>query len=385
MLKSPKGRKAKLTRATKRSITITTMGEVIDRYLRPSHNIGLYSIGSDLVYHPYGPEHTAGGLRELRSSTIKLRSSEHINDQDAVRNINNMFVQYDHTMATRNLNHRLREPIGKDILEWVSHAPDEDVESFCKWSLVRTHHLTQALRRDQPDFINNTLDRASKLVSIGLFPSMALPVIDAATQRYQIQGMDSFYRGGMNAVGFCGSDTIAMANRYKSPKYMYFATTGMKKTMFHEYIHGAGNDRGFFWGIKTAMPVARILEEAFVEHSSVVAFGPSMAKKPFIIDPAKRIGSWALNGTYRPERTFMATLVEHTDITLEHLSEAYFRPRGDERGEWLREDIERKIGRFFGSRQEFFGFMNEYEESSRSNRPTLVQNKVKDLTKPSNA
>ena len=374
----------KLTQNSKRSIPITTMGEIIGQYLQRPTDIGLYSIGSDIVHHPYGPEYISGGINELRQKTRHLRSSQHTNDVEAVKNINKNFLVYDHTMATRNLNHRLHEPIGKDILEWVSHAPDEDVESFCKWSLVRTHHLTQALCRDQPDFINNTLDKASKLVSMGLFPPVAVPVIDAATKRYQIQGMDSFYRGGMNAVGFCGNDTIAMANRYKSPKYMYFATTGMKKTMFHEYIHGAGNDRGFFWGIKTAMPVARILEEAFVEHSSVVAFGPSIAKKPFIIDPAKRIGSWALNGTYRPERTFMATLVEHADIALEHLSEAYFLPRGDERGEWLREDIERKIGRFFGSRQEFFWFMDEYEESSRSDRPTLVLNKVKDLTSPSN-
>lgn len=373
----------KLTYKSKRSIPITTMGEIIGQYLQRPTDIGVFSIGSDIVHQPYGPEYIRGGLHELRQHSVNLRASKHPNDIKAVNDINDNFLMYDHTMATRKLNHQLREPIGKDIMEWMSFAPSRDIEKFCRWSLIRTHHLTQALRRDQPDFINTTLYKAEGLVDQGLFPPIAVPVIEAATRRYSVHGMDTFFRGGMNAVGFCGDNIIAMANRYKSPKYMYFATTAMKKTMFHEYLHGAGHDRGFFWGIKTAMPVARILEEAFVEHSSVVAFSPAIAKKPFVIHPEKRHGSWNRNSTYRPERTFIAKLIEHTTIDIEHLSEAYFRPRGDSRGEWLREDIERKIGRFFGSRQEFFRFIDDYEAASQVDRSDLVRRTIHTLTEPS--
>lgn len=361
------------------------MGEIIGHYLQRPTDIGLYSVGADIIHQPYGPEYVRGGLYELRNNTLRLRASKHPNDVDAVTNINRNFLTYDHTIATRKLNHKLREPIGKDILEWMAYAPSRDVEMFCRWSLMRTHQLTRALNRDLPSFIDTTLNKSADLVAKGLFPPFSMQVIEAATERYYVQGMDTFYRGGLNAVGFCGDNIIAMANRYISPKYMQFASSGMKKTMFHEYLHGAGKDRGFFWGMKTALPVARILEEAFVEHASVVAFSPAIAKNPFVVHPEKRHGSWTRNSTYRPERTFMAKLIEHTTINLEHLSEAYFRPRGDDRGEWLREDIERKIGRFFGSRQAFFQFIDEYEITSRDNRPGLVHGKIRNLTDPSAA
>lgn len=346
-------------------------------------HIGVYSVGGDIIHRPQTTDYIKGGLYELRDNTMRLRASKHANDIEAVRSINNNFLVYDHTLATRKLNHQLCEPIGKDILEWMTHAPSNDIEMFCRWSLMRTRQLTRALHRDQPDFINLTMDKAEDLVKHGLFPPLAVPVIDAATRRYQVQGMDSFFRGGKNAAGFCTDDIIAMANRYTSPKYLHGATGAMKKTMFHEYLHGAGRDRGFFWGISTRLPVARILEEAFVEHSSVVAFSKFLTKRPNVVDPAKRFGVWNHNSGYRQERTFLSTLLTHTEIPLEQMSEAYFRPRGDHRGEQLRDDIERKIGAFFGTRYIFFDFMKEYEMTVRKDRSDLLQRKITDLTKPS--
>ena len=354
----------------------------MQHYLRSSDSNRVYSIGSEIIDHPYGPEFTAGGIRDLRYYTFALRNSDHPNDKDGVRDINNAFITHDHKFATRHLNHRLQEPIGKNILEWLCHAPDHDIAQFCRWSFERTQRLTQALRRDQPDFITQTLDMASELVDSGLFPPYAISVIESATQTFTLHGMDTFYRGGMNAVGFCGPETIALANRYRFPQQMHSASNGMKKTMFHEYLHGAGKDRGFFWGLKTPLRVERILEEAFVQHSAVVAFSPSFSKKPFQAHRDKLYFSGSYNTVYHAERTFMSSLVEHADISLEHLSEAYFLPRGSERGEWLREDIERKIGHFFGSRYAFFAFVNEYETTPQSDRPALVLGKIKELTKP---
>ena len=313
--------------------------EVVSRILRPSEKIRMYSIGADLVHEPPSQEYVTDNIEALRWRIASLDASAHQDNKKAVTSINRYFLQNDRTMVARSLNHKLDEPIGKDIFEWLTHAPAGDIESFCKWSLVRTGHLTQALRRDQPKFISSTLNKTAGLIDTGLFPGTAMSVMEAATERYRLQGMDSFFSGGNHAMAFCGDDTIVMGNWYDSRKYMYFTSTDMKRTMLHEYIHGAGRDRGFFWGISTYVEVMRPLEEAFVEHATVVAHTTSNVKSAHIINPSKRTNLSYYTGVYRPERTFLAALVDHTNIKIEQIGEAYFFPLGIESWEFMREDI----------------------------------------------
>ena len=78
-------------------------------------------------------------------------------------------------------------------------------------------------------------------------------------------------------------------------------------------------------------------------------------------------------------------MMEYTNISWEQLSESYFLPRGNERGEKMREDIERKIGKFFGTLEGFYQFSYDYQDSWGDERAVLVRSKIPELIQPAAA
>ena len=354
------------------------MGGNIKKLLRPSEYVGEYSIGADIVKSPPNRLYVQGGAEMLRSRSAHVIESESEDDKKAVNYIKAYFGKNDYCLAKSELNHTLDTPLRQNVMDWMAHATDHDIEMFCKWSLMRTRDLTHSLHRDKTQLIDHTLDKTHNLADIGLFPPTAIPVMEAATDRYYIQGIDSFHSGGLHRIAFCDDYTIGMANLYLSRPNIKYVTGHMKRTIFHEYMHGAGNDRGFFWGISTQLPVLRIIEEAFVEHSTSVAHAP-LFKRPHIVNPKDRLYD---SGVYGPERTFLATAMDHAGIAVEHLSEAFFCVRGDERGESLRKDIEQKIGKFFGSSQNFFEFVDDYEHTNHVERPSFIKSTLARLVIP---
>ena len=353
------------------------MGKHSDKLLKPSTSIEEYSIGADLVKDNPDPHYTRGGIQYLRKHALGLCRSENLDEQAKLQRINSGFTQNDKPTASRDIEHTLDKPLVNDIVGWVGTGSDHDVETLCRWSLHRTADLTNSLYRDRKQFAGHTLDKTERLVRDGLFPRFALPVVEAATDRYLLQGMDAFHSGGDQKIAFCTSTVIGVANLYGNRESMTNPTTKMRSTMFHEYMHGAGRDRGFFWGVSTRLPLLRILEEAFLEHATVVAHAGTFFRRPRVIHPQRRPKHFqAPRSTYIYERTFLAEVCDHGNIPVEELGVAYFSPRGNKWGEQLREDIERKIGGLFGSREGFFEFVDSYNKMTHRKRQKLISDAI---------
>lgn len=352
----------------------------MDEYLEPSAQREEYSIGADLVKLPPSRTYTIRGLHLLRNKALDLINNGSDDDKECISAINRYFKRNDYPIAKHTLSDNLDIPLRHTIVEWISEASDYDIEDFCAWSLQRTVQLSRSLLRDKKLLVDHTLNKTEELTKIGLFPPIALPVIRSATDRYYLQGIDSFHSGGSHCIAFCGLHRIGVANLYNDAPLLTGPSKIMYRTLFHEYVHGGGSDRGFFNGI-TDQNYVRIIEEAFVQHATVVAHTP-FVKQPRVIHPKKRLHILdASNSVYTTERTFLAVTCDYADIAIEHLSEAYFTPRGDERGERLRRDIERKIGKFFGSREGFYQFVSVYESSEGSRRDTVVRDTIQRLQK----
>ena len=352
----------------------------LEECLKHADAARMYSIGANIIYNPPNDEYVRLGLQALKEKVTHLYESEVKDDKQAVSRINKRFLQDDYKRANSDLHMYVENPVGKNIVEWISASSDHDLEQFCIWSFERTRQLARAIQRDESLFIDHVLGKTEKLERIGLFPTTAVTLMEAATEHYMLEGMDSFFSGGRNWNAFCNDYQIVSSNRYSLRGAMLFPPAEMKRTMFHEYLHGAGRDRGFFFGIKKEFRYNHLMEEAFVEHASTVAHTP-LVPRHRVIDPSKRPYFGEL-GIYTPERTFLAAVTKHADIAIEHIAEAYFSPRGSERGEHLRGDIERKIGRFFGSKKDFFAFANDYQNTLKSERDDLITNKLAVLTKP---
>lgn len=354
------------------------MGQQLAECLYPSNRIEEYSIGADLVKAPPSRAYTIQGIHAIRYHALHLSETKDPDDKQGVAMINDTFKRNDFGIANHDLKLGLDIPLKGNIIEWLGVASDNDIEQFCIWSFHRARQLTRAVQRDKIEIASHTMDKTEELVDNGLFPPIAAPVIHAAIQRYYLQGLDSFHGAGMNRVAFCGDYTIGVSNLYQNRHDLTTPSREMQRTLFHEYVHGGGNDRGFFNGL-TKKHYTRILEEAFVEHATVVAHS-TLIKQPRVIDPLKRLSILeSCRGVYGAERTFLAKTCDYAHISIEQLSEAYFTPRGDRRGESLRKDIERKIGAFFGSRAAFYDFIDAYEEEESTQRSRLIYAKLNEL------
>lgn len=349
------------------------MGMRMTEYLQPSARIEEYSIGADLVKLPPSRSYTLCGIDDLKRRAHRLLEFGDKDDQICIEKIHRFFKRNDYLAASSDLCDSLEEPLKSNVIEWISSAPPSDIEKFCLWSLERTLDLSRSLLKNKRHFVDHTLAKTNDLIDNGLFPPIAKKAIEAATSRYYLQGVDSFHSGGVHRIAFCDDHRIGISNLYNNRFAMTDISKEMQRTMFHEYVHGGGNDRGFFQGL-THKIYLRIIEEAFVEHATVVAHS-HVIKQPRTIHPKKRMFSLQeSSGAYLPERTFLAVTCEQTDIAVEQLSEAYFSPRGDERGERLRSEIEYKIGKFFGSKRNFYAFVDLYEDTDSTYREDLVHN-----------
>lgn len=349
-------------------------------FLQASARTEEYSIGANLVKLAPSRAYTIHGIHDLRRRSSNLIDDGDNDDKRLIKAVHQTFRRNDFDVARSDLDDTLDISLHTKVIEWIGDASDYDIERFCLWSLKRTNELSRSLLRDKKELIEHTLDKTEELVDIGLFPPIAQPVIRDATKRYYLQGLDTFHGEGMYRIAFCDDHRIGVSNLYTNRRDMTTVSKDMQRTLFHEYIHGGGNDRGFFDGI-TDRRYVRIMEEAFVEHATVVAHS-HIVKQPRVIHPKRRMFPFQeSSGTYQPERTFLAVACDHTGIAIEHLSEAYFSPRGDERGERLRFDIDRKIGKFFGSREKFYHFVDTYEQLQTIDRDGFVHHTIRHLQK----
>ena len=191
--------------------------------------------------------------------------------------------------------------------------------------------------------------------------------------------MDSFQSGGMNAAGYYleYNRTITLANLYSDRTGMTGLSPELSRTAFHEYMHAAGYNGGFS-STSTSIPhILRPIEEAFVEHTTVVAHSGASPSYE-IIDPNRRPNDRQEYSTYRLERT----LLDVINVPPEQLAEVYFSPRDSEYGERMREDLYRKMGAAFGSTRNFFEFIDEYETRGQPGAPSSCNKPSRPLHRP---
>ncbi len=351
----------------------------VDAFLDNTQSSGSYYLGADSF-----DALTTGSLQKLASLQFRLRAgrlllSRNADDRRAVSHINKVFHEDDllYITAKQDGSGELQRPITQQtkIVRWLATASQKDISTFHKWNRERTQDLQLALGRDRPEIVGKAMEKTHELADIGLFPKFAPAVMEHAVNNHSLVAMDTFMSAGLYRVGFCSDHEVALANLYEDKLSLVGGSDELNRVPYHEYLHAAGNDRGFFRGLYTPLWVLRPLEEAFVEHATMVALTDE-PKRPETIHPQARTDASGISGSYYQERRLLDSIVNHTDISIEQLGEAYFTPQGTERGDMIRADIERKIGNYFVSTQNFFAFVDKYEKSTLKKRDELITNAI---------
>ena len=353
----------------------------VDAFLDKAQSTNNHYLGADSIDKLTADTPNILAAYRFRKRTNSLIRSRHVDDVRAVKQINKVFEKNDmeYFMAMQDNPDSFEYPITTEspgITQWLSQSSKYDISTFCRWNVERTHELQSAINRDKPVMTDKVLEKTQALSDIGLFPKFAPIIMKGAIDRYSLGAMDTFLSAGLFRVGFCNDRKIVLANMYDNSLALSGETIEQNRIVFHEYLHGAGRDRGFFRGIHTYLSPLRPLEEAFVEHATMVAQTQG-SQNPEVIDPKSRTLLFKNYGGYTKERSLLDTIIKKTDISIEQMGEAYFTPVETERGEKIRADIEQKIGAFFLSKDRFFDFVDKYEDSNHVDRAKLITDVIK--------
>jgi hypothetical protein len=243
-------------------------------------------------------------VQHLRMNVMDLIESSDEHYAQVTRSINASFNHSDRLefdVRKRNVR-RVGE---RGILQWLSEASDKEFLEFAQWNVERRHSLFQNLEQDRDELTESALETANRLVDIGMFPVEALDNIKLAIDTYSpFAVMDSFESGAMQAAGYFDTHVISIANLYNEPILQLDISAQLEQTVFHELLHAAGHvgDAGFHFHKN---PVhGRLWEEAFIAHSTAVAFSAKhLDPQPDIFDPLERKGN--IDTTYQDERQIM--------------------------------------------------------------------------------
>jgi hypothetical protein len=248
----------------------------------------------------------------LRARVTTLLESPNETDQQTVQQISAAFRindQFEFNKAVTG-EHAIGE---RPVLEWLAGVDDATFIKLAQWNVERQRSLQAQLVEDSPELVDLSLEKTIKLINLGLFPADALRRVRLAAKIYApFQAMDSFEQAAKNATGLFNSYTIRLANLYAIATEQFGISVDLEETTFHELLHGAGevSGGGFRFNQSSAL-YSRILEEAFVTHSTEVARSKRADPQIAAIDPAERIGYASF--TYSEERRAMA-LLSATDI-----------------------------------------------------------------------
>lgn len=348
----------------------------IDSFL--DHHINLRE---SLVDRGIGGRPSMDEVHQTKSFTTRLRRSWQSEERSAVRGIDSRFGHNDSEAASIELNKKIYFPIntyGESITKWIKYAPDTDVATYCVWNLNRNQRLRNNMVSNWREHVDRVMDQTENLVEIGLFPEESIPVMANSLGVCSFDVMDSIQSGGSGAIGmyYDHSRAVLLSNLYDNRAEMTGTSTELSRVMFHEYLHASGHKRGL--SQDTDMQAQRVLrpfDEAFVEHSTTVTHA-NWPTHPDIINPNERPDSAAEYSTYRLERA----LLGNSGIDPRLLAEAYFSPRGSERGDRLRQDVSKKMGAFFGSTDRYYDFVETYEDTSCVKRDALVKRTLRSLS-----
>lgn len=267
----------------------------------------------------------------LRTKVTTLLESPHETDQQTAQRINTAFRINDQLEFNKAVAGE--RAIGeRHILEWLAGVDDATFIKLAQWNVERQRSLQAQLAEDSKELVDLSLEKTIRLINLGLFPADALRRVRLAAKVYApFQAMDSFEQGAKGANGYFDAHTITLANMYALATEQFGISVDIEHTTFHELLHGAGevSGGGFFFNQSSAL-YSRILEEAFVTHSTEVARNKRSDPQIATIDPMERIGGATF--TYGEERQAMALLsaTDMANIPPDLWAAAFF-SRGDSR------------------------------------------------------
>lgn len=300
-------------------------------------------------------------------------------------NIDETFNKYDYEAAKATLNPNLYNPIGRiamrsSISGWANHASIDDIAKYLEWNHNRANMLNYALHRDSREFYEGVMNGIENLINIGYFPQQARWETEAAYRRTRVQQLDSIQAGIQFASGLYYSidDSIHLANLYDEPLAMNKIGYEMGRVVMHEYIHASGKYGGFEIYDVNHNQSWRAIDEAFTEHSTVVALNIANPE-PTKIDPAMRKHDTLNYSTYHPERKLLQRITDTTNVSIHDIASIYFQPQDKFETDKQKRDLLRKIGQKCGSEDFFIDAMLEYENANRINRNKIIARITKRL------
>ncbi len=357
------------------------MEKQIPNLYNPLDRVKRYSLGANFVDNSLDRGQIELGMTALSRNAGYVLSSEHPDDTRAVERISQYFKHRDYATAHSDLEDTLTYPIAAasgNILEWVRDAMPNDLEKFCLWSLERTQNLTSALTRDKQYFDDKAYQYTKSLVGINYFPSQATRIVEKEVADTELVGMDAFYSGGRGwGAVFWGPRKIAVPNHYENPRAIKTIGKDLDWYFYHENLHRAGHGRLLF---PDDFDDQGLINEAFVEHSNVVAHAHRWARQSNVVAPGKRTRLNPDMGIYSSERTFLDYVINHTRLSIEQLGDAYFSNR-NVWNERKRRVIKREIIKLFGSTEQWYELVDDYDEANSNKRSDILKSKLAEFRK----
>lgn len=323
-------------------------------------------------------------LYDWKSTLTAVRRSILTHNNEDADWIDHEFNRVDGRATRRSLDPKLERPLYNEELEkteltkWVRKASLEDVRTLLEWNYVRRNELIDAIVRDSPKLLTKILDKTEHLVDINYFPKRAVEIMEKTTFNTLVDGVDGIELGAGEAYGYYVGerDTISLSNLYVDKHNLRGVGMTMSRVALHEYIHAAGNGRGFDPAeSKSWTP----FDEAFVEHCVTVAYD-----EPPLIHTARPSSRNELEfdrSFYHPERELLGSIMDAVRIGGDELADIYFRAADDEVGMIRREKLVQKIGQTFGSANKFFRYTEHYDMAKSKRKRQLTHNAIASIAK----
>lgn len=342
------------------------------------------SLDSPTVLHEM-----SDGVTWLQIGIKDLLRSTGYKDKRAVEHVSTRFDSDDRSMFEWETQDYRETEVGPNILTWLASVSVKDFALFALWNTARRHQLQARLNEEFTDRRDTALGDVERLIDAGIYPAEAMKLYDETFNRYgKFTAIDSIEAGLMGADGYCGDDTIGIANLYTRPDDMRGNNRNFRRTIIHERTHGVArsggwHDRGFSLGIATPYTYIHTLEEYWASKTEAsVNFAeheqngwPRTELAAHMQLPSDNRSYPHLNNYY----DLIASLSGKLDIPL--VGHAYVSHRDSSKGRLLRQRVEDAITEVTGQ-PAFFDLNDRYEAAETTEERIELMNKETQMLDP---
>lgn len=225
-----------------------------------------------------------------------------------IRAINSNFYKQDLSAMERDLTpHVASLPTTAGIVSWLSRASHYETTQFSRWYQARQQDFQLALRRDQGELQDYTMNGFHMLAKIGLSSYESTNNLRSVIQtKGRLVAMSSLQPN--SSLGFYTGNAVMMSNAYANPMNFTGLGATVRKTILHEYAHAPSR-------------FSLLVNEAAAEYMSIVAFLSLSGAdpQPHKLRPSLRDER---NPFYENERELVGLLMEKDGQPLSELVNA---------------------------------------------------------------